>query len=77
MIRNFVCAKIEHIGEHPRLGSNQTIPKDLVIKSGYCNFTVDPTNEFSVSNNFIFDTSTLYQDWYYNSTTQTFQKTVP
>ena len=76
---NFVAAKIEHIGYHPRLGANQTIPIRLVIRSGYTDFVNDGNfnapNEEVIVKEVVLKPRLRYQDWYWNATTQEFQMT--
>ena len=43
----FVIAKQEHIGNHPRLGENQTIAVNMLLRWGYCKF--DDGDELVIS----------------------------
>jgi len=38
---NYVIAKIEFIGHHPRLGDDTLIPINTVLRWGCCNFLED------------------------------------
>ena len=79
--RHFVIAKIGHTGLHPRLGPEQTIPINLVIRHGFSDFENDGTfnsiNESIVVKNTRLSSSIRKQDWYYNSSTEEFQETQP
>lgn len=71
-------AKIEHIGMHPRLGGDQTIPINMVIKHGYTDFTLeedvyDATKHTIIEKEFAFIPIIQEQDWYWNATTEEFQ----
>ena len=70
MIQNVVCAKVEHVGFHPRLGGNQTIPVDLVLRYGYCDFendgTFDAVSQKVIAKEFTFNPEITTQDWYWD-----------
>ena len=79
--RNFVVAKIEHTVMHPRLGAEETIPVDLVIREGFPDFESESvfngTNELQITQNTILSPRIKSQDWYYNSSTEEFQESAP
>jgi len=78
--RQCVVAKIEHEAYHPRLGANRTIPKDLVIRKGFCDFTND--GQFNSTNEIVVITTQrctdiIEIDQYWNSGTESFQNSAP
>ena len=74
MTKKEVISKIEHIGLHPRLGPDQTIPVNLVIREGYVEFEINEEIEFLVQIEFTFIPNSREVDWFYNSELQTFEQ---
>lgn len=80
-MRKSLIVTSSYTGYHPRLGASQTIPVNLVIKHGFTDFTQDPEYDSGkhqiIEKNFDFDPDIYEQDWFWNSSTQTFQQTAP
>ena len=82
----FVIAKIEHTGHHPRrdMGPNSTVPQHLLMRWGYCDFAND--GKFNATNEDIIgdteyiappDNDISKTDTYWNSTSEEWQDTQP
>ncbi len=77
MKNKFVIAKIEHIGLHPRLGSGQTIPINLLLRYGKCDFeneSIFNTENETIIENGLSGMDMRYQDYIYNHETELFEE---
>ena len=82
MVQKNVIAKIAYTGFHPRLGDGQSVPQNLVLKFGTVSTfendgDYDNSKHQTIEKDFFYDPPINEQDWYWNSSTTTFQKTQP
>ena len=82
MNRQIMYAKVEHTGYHPRLKTAGTVPKYLIVATGYSDLSL--SSHYNTNYQTIIQVSIDYfpyiiedKDWYWNPVTSTIQDEPP